>query len=111
MHELIGNFINGTWAPSQRTDCKTQKNINPATGESLGEVTLSTREDAEAAIAAAKAAFPAWRAMPSPKRGEILARAAIEMTRRKDELARALTLEEGKTLGESAGEVQKAINN
>src|SRR6185436_19406170 len=42
--------------------------------------------------------------------GEILARAALEMQRRKDELARALCLEEGKTLGESGGEVQKAIN-
>ena len=54
---------------------------------------------------------PAWRRTPAPRRGEILARAAVEMHQRKDELARALTLEEGKTLGESLGEVQKAINN
>src|SRR5439155_10791781 len=63
------------------------------------------------AIAAAKRALPAWRRTPAPRRGELLARAAIEMAKRKDELARALTLEEGKTLGESLGEVQKAINN
>jgi len=109
MHELIGNYIAGEWKPARSG--KTARNVNPATGESLGEVTVSGREDAEAAIAAARAAFPAWRAMPAPKRGEILARAALEMARRKDELARALTLEEGKTLSESAGEVQKAINN
>src|SRR5262245_64215573 len=108
MHDLIGNFIGGVWAPSKSG--KTAKNLNPATEEAIGEVTVSTREDAEAAVAAAKAAFPAWRKTPAPKRGEILARAAVEMTRRKEELARALTLEEGKTLGEALGEVQKAIN-
>src|SRR6185369_3342061 len=108
-HELIGNYINGEWAPSKSG--KTQKNINPATGESLGDVTVSTRDDAHAAIASAKAALASWRATPAPKRGEILARAALEMARRKEELARALTLEEGKTVGESLGEVQKAINN
>src|SRR5262245_50227420 len=95
-HELIGNFIGGEWKPARSGE--TAGNINPATGESLGEVTVSGREEAEAAVAAAKAALPAWRAMPAPKRGEILARAALEMARRKDELARALTLEEGKTL-------------
>jgi aldehyde dehydrogenase (NAD+) len=108
MHELIGNFIGGVWAPSKGG--KTAKNLNPATEEPIGEVTVSTREDAEAAVAAAKAALPGWRRTPAPKRGEILARAALEMTRRKEELARALTLEEGKTLGEALGEVQKAIN-
>jgi alpha-ketoglutaric semialdehyde dehydrogenase len=107
MHELICNLINGEWVRAG----KTQKNVNPATGESLGEVVVSGREEANAAVAAAKAAFPAWKRTPAPKRGEILARAAVEMARRKEELARALTLEEGKTLAESLGEVQKAINN
>jgi aldehyde dehydrogenase (NAD+) len=105
-HELIKNFINGEWVGASRTI----KNINPATGESLGEVVASGKAEAEAAIAAAKAAFHGWKRVPAPKRGEILARAAVEMIRRKEELARALTLEEGKTLGEALGEVQKAIN-
>jgi aldehyde dehydrogenase (NAD+) len=108
MHELIGNLINGEWQPARSG--RTQKNVNPANGETLGEVVVSGREDVEAAVSAAKAALPAWRRTPAPRRGEILARAAVEMIRRKDELARALTLEEGKTLGESGGEVQKAIN-
>jgi aldehyde dehydrogenase (NAD+) len=109
MHELICNFINGEWVNARLE--KTTKNLNPATGEGLGAVVVSGREDAEAAIAAAKAALPAWRCTPAPKRGEILAAAAVEMIRRKEELARALTLEEGKTFTESLGEVQKAINN
>jgi acyl-CoA reductase-like NAD-dependent aldehyde dehydrogenase len=107
MHELICNLINGEWV---RT-AKTQKNLNPANGEAIGEVVVSGREDALAAVAAAKAALPAWKRTPAPKRAEILAKAAVEMARRKEELARALTLEEGKTYGESLGEVQKAINN
>ena len=107
MHELIKNFIDGEWVGA----AKTTKNINPATGESLGDVVVSGREEAERAIAAAKRALPEWRRTPAPRRGELLARAAVEMQKRKEELARALTLEEGKTLGESLGEVQKAINN
>ena len=107
MHELIKNFIDGEWVGAPRTT----KNINPATGESLGEVVVSGREETERAIAAAKRALPEWRRTPAPRRGELLARAAVEMHKRKEELARALTLEEGKTLGESMGEVQKAINN
>ena len=107
MHELIKNYINGEWVASART----QKNINPATGESLGEVVASGKEEVEQAVQAAKAAFRGWKATPAPRRGELLQRAAVEMGKRKEELARALTLEEGKTLGESLGEVQKAINN
>jgi len=109
MHDLIRNFINGEWAPS--LSGRTQKNVNPATWETLGEVVVSGRDDAEAAVAAARAAFSSWRRTPAPRRGEIVARAAAEMGRRREELARALTLEEGKTFKEALGEVQKSINN
>ncbi len=107
-HKTIGNFINGEWSVGS---LKTTHNINPATEQSIGEVVVSTKAEVEAAIASAKAAFPAWKKTPAPKRGEILFKAAEEMRRRRDELARAMTLEEGKTLGEAAGEVQRAINN
>jgi aldehyde dehydrogenase (NAD+) len=107
MHDLICNLINGEWVRVQRT----QKNLNPATGEAIGEVVVSGKDETLAAVAAAKAAFPAWKKTPAPRRAEILAKAAVEMTRRKEELARALNLEEGKTYGEALGEVQKAINN
>ena len=107
-HAPILNYINGEWTPAKSG--RTTQNINPANGETLGEVTLSGRDEAEAAVAAAKAAAHGWRKTPAPKRGEILARAAELLIRRKEELATALTLEEGKTLGESRGEVQRSIN-
>jgi len=105
-HELIKNWINGEWVGAARS----AKNVNPATEEAIGEVVVSGREEAQAAIAAAKAAFPGWKRTPAPKRGSILLKAALEMTRRKDELALALCLEEGKTVGEAGGEIQRAIN-
>jgi aldehyde dehydrogenase (NAD+) len=107
-HDLIQNYINGEWCPASTG--KATDNINPATGEPIGQVVVSGREDALAAVAAARAAFPGWRAMPPPKRGEILYRAAAILRRRKDELARALTLEEGKSLSDAAGEVARAGN-
>jgi acyl-CoA reductase-like NAD-dependent aldehyde dehydrogenase len=107
-HELIRNFINGEWIDARSG--RTAPNINPANSESLGEVVVSGREETEAAVAAAKAAFPSWKKVPAPKRGEIVARAADLFIARKEELALALTLEEGKTLNESRGEVQRSIN-
>jgi aldehyde dehydrogenase (NAD+) len=107
-HDLIHNLINGEWVAA-RTGL-TVENINPATGEAVGSVVVSGREEAEAAVRAAKAALPGWRRTPAPKRGEILARAAAILHARKEELATALTLEEGKTLNEARGEVQKGIN-
>ena len=105
---LIENYIAGTW--QRPAGGRTQDNVNPATGAVLGQVVVSGKADAEAAVAAAKAALPAWRAMPAPKRGEILFRASNILRRRKDEVARALTLEEGKSLADAGGEVQRAIN-
>ena len=60
--------------------------------------------------AAAKAAFPAWRDTPAPVRGRILFRVQALMDKEKDELARLLTREEGKTVKESMGEIQRTIN-
>ena len=73
-HDLIRNYINGEWSPARSG--KTTQNIDPGTGESLGDVVVSGREEAEAAIAAAKAALPGWRRTPAPKRGAILQKAS-----------------------------------
>jgi aldehyde dehydrogenase (NAD+) len=84
---------------------------NPANlDEVVAVVPLSTREEVREAIAAAKAAFPAWRDMPAPARGKIIAKAAALLTEQKDEVARLLTHEEGKIFKESLVEVQRAIN-
>ncbi len=106
---LCRNFVNGEWVESAST--KIVERRNPADhDEVVASVPLSTREEMKEAIAAAKAAFPAWRAMPAPQRGKILFKATRIMEERKEELARLLTREEGKTLKDSLGEVQRAIN-
>ncbi len=106
---LCRNFINGRWVGSRCT--QTLERRNPADlNEVLSLVPLSTRAEINEAVAAAKAAFPAWRDTPAPVRGKILARAAALMEQRKDELARTLTREEGKTIRESLVEVQRTID-
>ncbi len=106
--QLIQNYIAGAYrAPAQP---RTQENINPANGQSLGQVVVSGVSEIDAAVAAAKEAAPAWRLLPAPKRGEILFRAQHLLRQRKDEFARALSLEEGKSLADATGEVLRSIN-
>ena len=84
---------------------------NPAdTDEIVATFQKSDADDTREAIAAAKAAQPAWAAMPAPKRGEVLHRAANILESRADQVAREMTREEGKTLPEARGEVGRAIN-
>ena len=109
MGHNVKNYIAGEWVESASDT--TIDNTNPAdTREVLGSVPLQDRETARAAIAAAKAAFPAWRATPAPRRGAILFEAFKILTARAGELARAMTMEEGKTLAEAKGEVAKSLN-
>jgi len=103
------NFINGQWVESSAA--KHTSNVNPAnTDDIIGQAPQSSREEAKAAIAAATEAFPAWRNTPAPARGRILAKAVQLCYDRKEEIAKVMTREEGKTLSESRGEVQKSIN-
>jgi aldehyde dehydrogenase (NAD+) len=76
----------------------------------VAEYPLSGQADAAAAIAAAQKAFPGWAAMTPVARGRVLSKASQLLEGRKGELAEALTREEGKTLAESTGEVQRAID-
>ena len=71
---------------------------------------LSTADETRRAVDAAQAAFPAWRDTPAPVRGPILFRAQAILDKEKDELARLLTREEGKTVKEALGEIQRTIN-
>jgi len=102
------NYIDGSWVPS--ASGKTFKSSNPATGEEIGQVTLSTPDDVAAACDAATRAYDAWRHTPAPRRGEIVFRAGEIMIRRKDELARLMTMEMGKVIKEARGDVQEAID-
>src|SRR5262249_37717613 len=86
-------------------------NLNPAnTDDVIGTIRLSTREEARAAVAAAKKAQKEWRRVPAPERGRLLLRAWRVMGGREEEVWRALTREEGKILREARGEVSKALN-
>jgi aldehyde dehydrogenase (NAD+) len=103
------NYINGEWIESVSN--KTTENINPAnTDDIIGTVKLSTREEARAAVEAAANAFHSWRTTPAPTRGKIVARFAQVLEREKESTAQLLTREEGKTVAESRGELQRSIN-
>ena len=103
------NFIGGQWKRS--TSARVVENINPAnTDDVLGHIPLATREEARAAVEAASQAFRDWRMMPAPERGRIIARAARLMEDDKENLASLLTHEEGKTISEARGELQRSIN-
>ena len=79
--------------------------VDPATGRSLGQVPKASTEDLDRALDAARRAFPAWRATSPDERAGVLTRAADLLRQRRDDIARIMTLEEGKTLAESCGEV------
>jgi succinate-semialdehyde dehydrogenase/glutarate-semialdehyde dehydrogenase len=82
--------------------------VNPATEEVLGRVPYAEADQVDAAIAAAKAAFPKWRDAGPDFRSGILLKAAALLHQRADEIGRVMTLEEGKPLAEAAGEVHRA---
>jgi aldehyde dehydrogenase (NAD+) len=105
----FGNYIDGGWTPA--ASGKAFENRNPAdTSELVGRFADSGPEDVERAVAAAKAAYPKWKALPAPKRGEILYRAAELLVKEKEGHARDMTREMGKVLDETRGDVQEAID-
>ena len=104
MTELHKNLIDGEWVGSDGVE-----NINPSNlKEVVGVYARATVEDTQQAIAAAKAAFPAWSRSGILERHAILRKAADEITARKQELGELLSREEGKTLPEGIGEVTRA---
>ncbi len=109
MTERVSNFIGGRWVEPRAGRFGERR--NPAhRDEVVAEYALSGGEDVAEAVASAKAAFDPWRRTPAPRRGDVLFRAQALLLARKEEIARALTREEGKTLREARGEVQKAAN-
>jgi malonate-semialdehyde dehydrogenase (acetylating)/methylmalonate-semialdehyde dehydrogenase len=105
----IPNFVAGRWTPAQATEFLEVR--NPATAELLGATPLSTRADVDAAVQAARTAFPLWRATPAVERARVLFRLKSLLDRHKDELAADLTREHGKLVADSRGEVQRGIEN
>ena len=104
MAELHKNLIDGEWVGSDGIE-----NINPSnTSEVVGVYARATAEETKQAIAAAKAAFPAWSRSGILERHAILSKASQEILARKAELGALLSREEGKTLPEGIGEVTRA---
>lgn len=104
------NYIGGAWIESSSHERVVDR--NPArSDEILAEVTASTPQDVRYAIDAAEDAYREWRRTPAPQRGDIVRKAADLMERRREDIARLLTREEGKVLAESLAEVDRAIAN
>ena len=104
MGELHRNLIGGEWVGGEAVP-----NINPSdTNDVVGDYARATKADAQAAIAAAKAAFPKWSRSGLLERHAVLRKASDEIVARKDELGKLLSREEGKTLAEGIGETVRA---
>jgi malonate-semialdehyde dehydrogenase (acetylating) / methylmalonate-semialdehyde dehydrogenase len=105
--QTLSNFYGGQYVASASD--RSEPVPNPATGETITRVPLSNRTDLNAAVQAAKEAFPAWSRTPVPRRARILFKFQQLLVDHWEELARLVTLENGKSYGEAYGEVQRGI--
>jgi malonate-semialdehyde dehydrogenase (acetylating)/methylmalonate-semialdehyde dehydrogenase len=105
----LRNYVNGAWRASTATEF--MEVINPATAEVLTHTPLSTRADVDAAVQTAAEAFPAWRRTPPGERIQYLFKLKNLLEEHIDELARLITLENGKTFGEAKAELRRGIEN
>ncbi|MFB4183455.1 MULTISPECIES: methylmalonate-semialdehyde dehydrogenase [Bacillus amyloliquefaciens group] len=105
----LKNYINGEWVES-KTD-QYEDVINPATKEVMCQVPISTREDVEYAVRSASEAFQTWSKTAVPRRARILFNYQQLLQQNKEELARLITLENGKNTTEALGEVGRGIEN
>ena len=105
----FNNFIGGAWVPPDSGAWF--ENRNPAdVTDLIGEFPLSGASDVQRAVQSAKRGFAEWRATPAPARGDVLRKVGDILTRRKDEIADAMTREMGKPLTETRGDVQEGID-
>jgi malonate-semialdehyde dehydrogenase (acetylating) / methylmalonate-semialdehyde dehydrogenase len=109
--EVLKNYINGMWVNSREQN--TIDVTNPATQEVAGKVPYGpgTRDDLSAAVDAASEAYKSWRMEPVMKRVQPLFRLKQLLEENHEDLSRTITMECGKTLAESRGELQRAIEN
>src|SRR5260370_28622419 len=103
------NSVNGAWRRATATEYFDV--TNPATAEVLARPPLSTSADVEAAVQAAADAFPAWRRTPPSERVQYLFKLKNLLEENLDDLARVITLENGKTFAEARAELRRAIEN
>jgi malonate-semialdehyde dehydrogenase (acetylating)/methylmalonate-semialdehyde dehydrogenase len=104
----VKNYINGEWVDSKG---KIVDVVNPATGKVIGKCPISTKEEIDAAVKAAKAAYPDWRRTTPLARSRILFRLKELLEESFEEASRIQTMEHGKTIDESRGESRRGIEN
>ena len=104
----IGHVINGQVTPGISN--RRQDVTNPATGAVTGSVCLANSGDVDAAVAAAKAAFPAWSNTPPLRRARVMFKFLELLNQRRDDLARIITAEHGKVFTDAQGEVTRGID-
>jgi len=105
--EKVKNFINGKWVEAE-TD-RYEEVPNPATGEIIATVPISSQKDVDQAVAIAKETFKTWSTTPVPRRSRILFKYQQLLVENWDELARIITIENGKSYAEAYGEVLRGI--
>ncbi len=106
---ILPNYINGQWCASKATDYL--EVINPATAEVLAQVPLSPASELNQAVTDAAVAFTTWRRTPPTERVQYLFKLKNLLEENFEDLAHTITLECGKTLAESKGEMRRAIEN
>jgi malonate-semialdehyde dehydrogenase (acetylating) / methylmalonate-semialdehyde dehydrogenase len=105
---LLDNYIDGEWTPAQAaTDVLDV--LNPANGEVLARVPLSGASDLDAAVRAAREALPEWRGVSTIARARKLFELRERLVSRQEDLARSVTTEMGKTIGDARAEVARMI--
>lgn len=107
--KILKNFVGGKWVEA-KTD-KIEPVYNPATGEVIAKVPISSKEDVDQAVQIANEAFAKWKEVDVPKRARILFKYQQLLVENWDELAELITIENGKSLTEAKGEVQRGIEN
>ncbi len=103
----LKNYIGGRWVEAEGAE--TIDVVNPASGEVLGQVPLSSASQVDEAVRAARAAFPAWRATPPLERARACFDLKYLLDEAKDELAMLVTTDNGKAIKDAAGEVGRGI--
>lgn len=106
---ILKNYINGEWTASHAT--QTLDVMNPATAEVLAKTPFSTPAEVDAAAQAAARAFEGWKRTPATERIQYLFKLKMLMEEHFDELARTITIENGKILDDARGEMRRAIEN
>ncbi|PSL25068.1 aldehyde dehydrogenase (NAD+) [Planomicrobium soli] len=104
----LANYVNGKW--QENPSAEFTEVVNPANGEVLAQVPLSTRSDVDTAVKAARVAQKKWAKVPAPKRADYLYEIGRLMKQKKEQLAQVLTKEMGKVIEEARGEVQEGID-